>query len=90
MYLIETALHAAVVFVGAFGVHLASDIAVVAGIGVDEAPDGAAFGGESWLDGAKGVAVTDDHNLARDVDAVTFKLLVVFPQTIVDILRVGP
>ena len=81
----RTALNAAVVLVRAFRVHLASDIAVVAGIGVDEAPDGAALGRESRLDGAKGVAVSDDHNLARDVDAVALKLLVVFPQTIVDI-----
>ena len=60
-----TALHAAVVLVAADGIDLAARVAIVGGVGVDDAADGTELGGELRLQAAEDAAIADDGDLAR-------------------------
>src|SRR6202042_1851460 len=54
--------------VGAFGVHVAAEVAVVGRVGVDEDASSAVLLGDVGLDAAEVLAVADDDDLSFDAD----------------------
>jgi hypothetical protein len=70
---------------GAGGKVLSFEEAVVAGIGVDDAADGAMLGGNLWLDAAPRAAITRDHDSSLHRHAEAIELFVVFADTIVHV-----
>ena len=81
----RAALHPAVVFVRALGIDLARVVAVVGGVGEDQAADRPVLGGEFRLDAPEHPAVANDDDLALDVDAVARQQFVVFARAVVDV-----
>ena len=70
---------------GALRIHVTLRVAVVSRIRVDQASDGAAFGGDLRLDAAPRAAVARDHDLAFDVDAAFGEHVVVARHAVVHV-----
>ena len=79
------ALHAVARTPCAVGENVALRVAVIGGIGIDEASDGAVLGRDFGLDAAPGIAVARDHDGAFDRNAQAFELLVVIRDAVVDV-----
>ena len=79
------ALHALARAERAVGERRALEVAVVAGVGVDQAPDRAVLGGDLGLDAAPGVAVARDHDRALDRDPQALQAVVVVGHAVVDV-----
>ena len=70
---------------GAFGIRLAAVVAVVFGVGVDDAADGAVLGSDLGLDAAPGLAVAGDDDGSFDGDTHGVEFLVVRGRAVVDV-----
>ena len=81
----RAALRAPLVAPRAFRVDVALKVAVVARVGVDEATDGPALGGDLRLDAAPRAAVARDDDLPLHVHAAPLQLLVVARHSVVDV-----
>ena len=79
------ALHAILGTACAFGVGVGYTVAVVGGIGVDDAADGAMLCGDLGLDAAPGSAVACDDHRAFDGDAEAVELFIIFAGAVVDV-----
>ena len=69
----------------AVGENVALRVAVVGGIGIDEASDRAVLGGDFGLDAAPGISVTRDHDCALDRNSHALQFLVVIRSAVVDV-----
>jgi hypothetical protein len=83
------ALHAGGWAVGAARVHVAADVAVVSGVGVDDDADRTALLREIDLDAAEVAAVAGDDDLALYTDAEPGKLIEVGERAVVGVDGVG-
>ena len=83
------ALHGGGGAVGAAGVDVAADVAVVGGVGVDEDAVGAVLLRDVDLDAAEVAAVADDDDLVFDADAEFGELLEVGEGAVVGVDDVG-
>ena len=81
----RAALHAARTLPRSLGIDLALIVAVVGGVGVDQASDRPVLGRQLRLDTPEDPAVAGDDDLAIDVDAVARKQFVVFAGAVVDV-----
>src|SRR5438270_11924592 len=79
------ALHAVLIAHGALGKDIVLEVAVVAGIGVNDAANGAVFRGDLGLDAAPRHSVARDHDRALHRDAKAVELFVVTRQAVVDV-----
>src|SRR5262249_28235382 len=70
-------------------IDVAREVAVVAGIGIDDAADGAVLSRDFRLDSAEGTSITDDYDLAADVDALSRELFVVLLKSVIRIDELG-
>ncbi len=61
------------------------NVAVVGGIGINEAADGAMLGGNLGLDAAPGIPVARDYDCALDGDAHAVEFFVVIRDAVVDV-----
>ena len=79
------ALDALIGTVSAVGKRLTLNVAVALWIGIDEAADGAVFGGNLRLDAAPRMAVTRNGDGAFHGNAEAFETFVVFGQAVIDV-----
>ena len=79
------ALHGGVGAVGALGIHVALEVAVVGGVGVDEDALGSVLLGDVDLDAAIVAAVADEDDLVLDADAEGGELLEVGEAAVVGV-----
>ncbi len=70
---------------GAFRIGLAAGVAIVFGVGVDDATDCTVFGSDLGLDATPGFAVAGDHDGPFDGDTHGVELLVVGGRAVVDV-----
>ena len=75
--------------VGAVGVHVAAEVAVVGGVGVDEDAVGAVLLGDVDLDAAEVAAVADEDDLVLDADAEVGEFLEVGEGAVVGVDDLG-
>ena len=83
------ALHAAVGLVAADGIDLALHVAVVGGVGIHDAADGAVLRCHLWLQAPENAAIANDGDLALQAHAVAGEELVILAGAVVDVHELG-
>src|SRR5436305_610213 len=71
------------------GVHVAAEVTILLGIGVNNEANGAALLRFARLDAAKGAAVSCDRDLTAHTDAQRIERLVVLDQPVIDVHDFG-
>ena len=71
-------------FKRSFGVDIASTIAIVSRVRIDNSANRTLFARQLGFDATPGLAVFGDHNFSCDADAMAFKQFIVLGNTVVD------